>query len=253
MPIIGRCPLCLTPESELQESHILPRWAYRRARDKTSKNANPIVMSGGTAIKSSKQTKEHMLCFSCEQLLGKVDNWASRAFYQDDGRAPIVQWSTRDPTGGSLNLIEHDADRLRRFILSVVWRAHHATEIDPSLGKYADAVRDHLFESKPLPGEIAVVACLLESRPGAGSKCDSLCVLPVSSRLDGYRHHRFIVAGLDAVVAIGQQIDPVLRKYCLVRTSPRILLADSDSIVDWVGPMVVQGRAWRKKRGLPPL
>jgi hypothetical protein len=55
--MIGTCRLCQTPNSDLQASHIVPRWAYKRARG-NGKNPNPVVISRTRAVQISDQMTE---------------------------------------------------------------------------------------------------------------------------------------------------------------------------------------------------
>jgi len=248
---MGKCPLCRTPEVAIRGSHVMPKWSYRRVRDATAKNPNPMVVANGVAIQSSKQAREYMLCDACEQRLGRLDDWASRVLYQADGSAPLLTRTVRDP-GGWLTLTDEDADNLARFCLSILWRAHTATSLSTSLGAYGDVVRDYLMASSDLPPEIVPIACFYECSPGGGSDIRALATTPASSRNAGYHQHRFALCGLDAIIAVGRQVPAVYRKYCLIRSTPRrVLLVASDTIIDWLAKPFAKAVAWRHKRGLP--
>jgi hypothetical protein len=246
-PRIGDCPLCQTKNTVRKESHILPKWAYKRARDSRAKNPNPMVVADGTAIQTSKQITEYMLCDNCEQLLGRDDNWASRALYQEDGSAPLVQRSTRERD--ALVVSDEDADALVRFCLSVIWRGHHAKDLATDLGPYADSIRDYLYGSGPVPDAVVPIVCFYECSPG---KTDYAAMLftPVTNHNKGYHLHRFVLFGIDALIGVGGRVPGANKRLCLARSKPRrVVLSKSEQVVEFVGGMFAEAVRWRRARG----
>jgi hypothetical protein len=86
---IGDCRLCLAKGVELQVSHIVPKWTYRRAFDKTRANGspNPIMMTNEVVIQTSEQRAEPMLCVACEQQLGRDESYIADLAYQTENWA----------------------------------------------------------------------------------------------------------------------------------------------------------------------
>lgn len=89
--MLGTCRLCLN-ESDLQDSHILPKWAY--ARDEAYSNPNPVILSDGIARQHSKQHQEHMLCSACEQAFSRREAYVASVTCQRNEQAPLL-WSRR--------------------------------------------------------------------------------------------------------------------------------------------------------------
>src|SRR5260370_42473280 len=69
MPI-GICKLCLQTK-ELQNSHYLPKGAYRVNRAPALKNPDPVVLSNDELRQSSAQLSDYLLCSDCEQKFSK--------------------------------------------------------------------------------------------------------------------------------------------------------------------------------------
>jgi hypothetical protein len=233
----------------LCDSHIVPKWSYKRMRHNSFKNKNPMFIRSGKAIQTSDQVREYLLCSACEQHIGKFDSWASHVLYQADHTAPILNRAHRAPERW-LVLTEGDAAMLSRFCLSVFWRAHASSRLDTSLGNYGDAVRKYLLDDHLLPSEISLVTCFYECKPGGGSQIDALATLPTSSRNTGFYQHRFVLFGLDAILAVGKLVPPVYKRYCLIQSMPRrLILEDSDQVIEWMAKPFAEAMVWRQRRG----
>ncbi len=254
-PVIrGTCPFCLTTDSVLINSHILPKWAYKRARQtNTPGNPNPVVVDvrKGKIIRTSRQTSEAMLCAKCDQNLGRCDRWAAEALYQRNGTAPLLARGTR-VARGYIILPEAEAGKLALFCLSVFWRAHLSRSMDVSLGTYAEGIRGFLHDSAPLPPEVALVTFFHESAPNAGSILDTFFAQPVSSKNRGFFHHRFVLFGLDAVLGVGKLLRPEYHSLCIVKSNPRrLVLEHTEELINWMAEPVAGVIRRRRARGLP--
>ena len=47
--MLGSCHLCLTNDSDLQESHLVPRWAYKRILEGQTGSAKIVSVTDGDA------------------------------------------------------------------------------------------------------------------------------------------------------------------------------------------------------------
>jgi hypothetical protein len=119
--ITGICPLCLQ-EAELRNSHIVPLGFFAEVRQQgtptfaSAKRGASWQMQGGM--------HEHMLCPTCERLLGdEYDRYAIDILR--NGRAGVVVHSREE----GFILAGVDVNRLKLFVLSVFWRAHHAKKV----------------------------------------------------------------------------------------------------------------------------
>src|SRR5947208_4164630 len=89
--MIGKCKLCVREGVELQGSHFLPKGAYKRLRDSTSKNPNPYLLTVKGAVQTSWQMKAPLLCRDCEQRFQKSgENWVLKHCLQGDGSFPLA-------------------------------------------------------------------------------------------------------------------------------------------------------------------
>src|ERR1017187_6381686 len=62
----ARCRLCLQ-EASLQQSHLLPKSAYRYLRMVGGRgNPNPTFLSATRLVQTSQQVKDYLLCAKCE-------------------------------------------------------------------------------------------------------------------------------------------------------------------------------------------
>jgi len=69
MPI-GVCKLCLQAK-DLQDSHYMPKGAYKVNRAPALKNPHPVVLSNEELLQSSAQLSDHLLCSGCEQRFNR--------------------------------------------------------------------------------------------------------------------------------------------------------------------------------------
>lgn len=130
----GICKYC-GQEKELINSHIIPKSLCQTDKfgpmvgvDSVSKrfDHNPKHQSG---------QKEPLLCKECDNLIGKLDNYASKVFKQI---IPKHKWDIVD---GYLlcKLVPDEVDywTFKKFLISLLWRAS-VDSGDVHLGKYED-------------------------------------------------------------------------------------------------------------------
>src|SRR4051794_12828304 len=87
--MLGTCRLC-SCHAELRDSHILPRWVFRRII-RFGPDPQPILIEDGTRRSTGKQDSEFLLCDVCEQRFGNWENHVSRLALQPDGRSPAFE------------------------------------------------------------------------------------------------------------------------------------------------------------------
>ncbi len=246
--MIGMCRLCQTPNSDLQDSHIMPAWAYKRARG-DGKNPNPVVISGKRAVQISDQVTEYLLCRGCEDRFGKVENPISRLVYQKDGSAPFLDQvgrviaeadRSRFAQPGSLVI-----DELLYFGASVLWRASIAKCIhNCRLGaRYDEEFRSFLFGTSPFPSNARCIVAFHDLPVNGDTHLASICTMPLTERQHGLFIHRFIVFGLSYYFSVGQ-IEPAwMNELCANDPPHLIMLAPQDVLIDWIGPWMARAKA----------
>lgn len=98
-----------------------------------------------------------VLCQKCDnEILGKLESYASRAFYRkyfanDD---LLKSFNERDQVNlfKSITIESIEYTRFKLFLLSILWRAHiskHPFFKDIDLGKYADKIRMMILTNEP--------------------------------------------------------------------------------------------------------
>lgn len=236
-----QCKLCLAGPTQLRKSHIVPSWAYRRARS-AAKNPNPVLVEKGRAAQVSRQHTERMLCGTCEQRLGVHEKYAATLAYRQDETAALFGCIERRYSDASLRAsfaepVRVDIESLVQFGSSVLWRAHvsrHAPKCH--LGeRYGEQFRRYLIGEAAFPENAAVALFFLEDEPGSQTaRVSRASAMPQSQRRQGFYTHRVLICGLQFEFAVGQAIDDVYRLFCLVRGKHRaIILWPSDSAVNW--------------------
>src|SRR5271157_4081800 len=96
MPI-GECGLC-RQRAELQDSHLMPRGAYKLLREPDSGVRHPILVTESTTLQTPAQVHDYLLCGSCELRLEQGgEDWVMRNGPQRNGRFPLREALLRSP------------------------------------------------------------------------------------------------------------------------------------------------------------
>jgi hypothetical protein len=246
----GSCALCLAQGVELRESHILPSWAYKRARADDTASPDPVQLRFGTAVQTSKQLTDRLLCGQCEQRLGTAERYASTVAYKADFSTDFFSHVRRLPrTATPVPIVEPttlDLAQLAYFGASVFWRAHTSTKTPGySMGEwYAEAFRAYLLDPSSPPDRAAMILMYYEDSPGQGSKYGTTFVVPAQSKDGNYRVHRLLVCGLHFELVTGGVLPQSFRTLCLWRGSDtRIPIQNHEFLVEWFAKVLPPIRA----------
>jgi hypothetical protein len=219
----------------LQDSHLLPRGIYKFLGEPDQKIKDPIVVSRRTAISTSKQMKDFLLCLTCERLFNRNGEdyvlrqiWNGKSFPLLDRLkvAAPVDFKVRGKaySGPAIGV---DTQRLAYFGLSILWRsgAHkwktgdpvqplYSTNIDP----YLEPMRNYLLGVAAFPSELAVqvVACTdwISQR---------IAYNPAPSRGSECRAFGFLTCGVRFTIYMGSPLATKFRKVCCVQSSRKLL------------------------------
>lgn len=130
----GICKYC-GQEKELINSHIIPKSLCRldEIRSMVAVNSKEQIFDHNPIHQNGK--KEPLLCKECDNLIGKLDNYASKVFKE------IIPKHKLDWVDGYLmsKLLPDEVDywTLKKFLISVMWRSSvDSSSVD--LGKYED-------------------------------------------------------------------------------------------------------------------
>lgn len=240
-PVIGDCRLCGAVGIPLQDSHLLPKWAYRRARDFSGalRCGDPIQIADGVAIQTSRQMKEYMLCFDCEQLFCLDEDYVSRLAFQEDQTLGLAKFIRQDEVisrglliiGGvqsrAVPLSHLNCQAIARFAASVFWRFHVTRE--HQLKKFrlwkecAEALRLFACGKRKLPDRV----CLTLHIPVDGAFAftgimSGTLFTPTTGRNGENSFHQFMAGGLLFVLSTGERSTPRLCLAC--GSSPHALI-----------------------------
>ena len=92
----GTCKLCLTPETDLRDSHFMPKSLYGLFHDGIN---DPVRFVEKSLFPSSKQVKDYVFCGDCEQLLShQGENWFCPLLPTVGGPFPLRERLTKAPT-----------------------------------------------------------------------------------------------------------------------------------------------------------
>jgi hypothetical protein len=128
---------------------------------------------------------------------------------------------------GTVN-IDCDTDKIRRFILSVLWRSS-VSKVQfykyVDLGPYEKVVKDRIFDSAPLlPNEFQTIAMILET--GALGKYEDTLFPPLRNKgkFGIILHTLYLGGGLKFLTATGKQTFPALANAIVMNHPDHFLL-----------------------------
>jgi hypothetical protein len=201
--VTGECRLCGAPDVVLKDSHIIPKWAFKRAAG--GGNA-PVRISDGLALQTSRQVKEYLLCDACEALLCKDEDVVARLAYQVDGSigllrdAQIERWNESGPYVGRAEIPNLDTVAIARFGASVFWRAHVSTRPECRQmvlwEQYSEVLRGFIRGQSAMRWDMCITLHALFENRGATSAHCSTIIFPVTQKRGDDGFHQFFVAGL---------------------------------------------------------
>src|SRR5690349_4510025 len=89
MSVIGTCKLCGRSGVALKDSHLLPANIYKKIRRSAGANDSVVVGSKESFRFTDRQITDYLLCGTCEQRFGDVEEWVSRQCLQENGSFPL--------------------------------------------------------------------------------------------------------------------------------------------------------------------
>jgi hypothetical protein len=234
MPTTGICRLC-DAEGELRDSHILPRWVFRRIIH-LGPDPQPTVIENGTRRFSGDQDSEYLLCGSCEQRLGKWENHVAKLAFQPDGTFPAFRAVKIRTHGDRRPEVEAGGSALGTetayFAASVVWRASVSSLSGVSLGPYEDEFKAFLQGRETRLEHARLIVHVID--PDVGRQAIGIASHPAVVSGDGCREHQFSVPGMTFTFRVGGTVPPRNDNFCFLRTN-RVWLIDGSKLVQYVG------------------
>jgi hypothetical protein len=233
-PSVEPCKLCGVV-TELQDSHIMPRWTYRRVVRSTPNDPNHVTIRRGEATLGEPQFSERLLCIPCEQRIGKWDRHVAEISLQPNGKFPIRDGAQVIPelSDGDLTTVDvsaYDPARLGRFGASVIYRAAVSTLFsDVRLGeRYQPVIADYLLrDDAPFPACASLYLELFRTRE---LPVDKVVAAPSSERKNGHYLHSFTAFGMAFKLSIGGGLPELYSEICVARTG-RAVRSDGEHAV----------------------
>jgi hypothetical protein len=234
----GVCELC-REYGELQDSHLLPKSAYKYAASQDpqyGRSPVKIDVGDGSAGFGDKQIKIHLLCVACEQRLSRLGETPVSRLWNKHGVFPLrdqllaskpVANDERISIFNPGSLAPSDLYALEFTAFSIFWRAHvwrWARGGDPyrkALGaEYSEKIRSYL-----LGGDRPVGAFFfIEVDSG---HLGGMFSLPVSKKVRGGRAHIFDLLGIRFTLLLGRHIgENLVAAHTLMGASTVLTLED---------------------------
>ncbi len=225
------CALCLNVRP-LVESHVVPRWVYKRMAEMVPARPVPVAIEDGIVMFKSDQLADYLLCRPCEDTMGRWDNYASKVSYNkgsfpglEHALAHVVPDPFNTPKVTISDVSGLDARTLVLFGTSVLWRAAASPHLCPSirLGPYFDRFLGYLLSegSLPFPERARLLLHLLHT-PEA-PEVQQLLMTPGNGKNRSSHLHRFGVFGMCFELFTGGQHLRSFDGGCLAGTSRAVV------------------------------
>jgi hypothetical protein len=240
MPI-GVCKLCLQTKA-LQDSHYLPKGAYKRNRAPALKNPSPVVLSNNELVQSSTQLSDYLLCSDCEQKFNtNGESWVLANIPRDYGeKFPILEalktgaailedGGTKVYAGAKVKSLE--MEKIVYFAMSVFWRgAVHVWKSslnseapDVHLCGYEEPIRQFLLGMSPLSEDVGLTVYVCPN----GSVLNAMLV-PWDAHLPECSRYLFYVSGLGFVLHFADKLAPQFKATCAYHSPDKVIMLSSD-------------------------
>ena len=227
------CRLCGDVGTHL-ESHIIPRWVYRRLSrlNPGRSGSNPVHVGGGRTMLRATQLKEYLLCERCEALMKRWEDCVAGLSLQENDRFPALEAVTpfigkADDPFVLADASMLDIEKIVRFGVSVIWRASVSSKVPGvKLGRYADALaaylRDDVAQLPPDARLRLVFIC-----PMSELRFDRTVCEPYTHRDDAHlvRIHSFYLFGMWFHLHVGCEDPSPVDMLCLA-TERKVTISD---------------------------
>ena len=196
----------------LIKAHIVPRNFFELISGDRPEKYTVLVRTNTEKPRTFLQAGIHdtsILCADCDGRFSKLDGYGWKILGK-----PLKGQVITDPTTGvelAVEVSEVDTDKLRRFVLAVLWRSS-VSNLDVysnvSLGpKFENKIQARIFDSKPLDyDEYSMCFCSIEE-PSYKSLSKSMFP-PYSAKLDGLNWQIVYFPGLKVLVKVDSRIVP---------------------------------------------
>lgn len=192
----GTCALC-KQVAELQNSHLIPAWAYRRLSKARGQSA-PVRISGGSAVQTNVQITQRLLCATCEGYFGRRESHVARLTQPVGDSIKFARKVTRisAPSGRLASCNDRlDADQLAYFAASMFWRAS-VMRGSYRLGAYEEEFRRYLLGEAAFSSRVALSVGLFDPSIDRTTDLRGWASAPAQKRTSNGWLHGFLMCGL---------------------------------------------------------
>jgi hypothetical protein len=231
MPV-GICRLHVE-ETELRESHLIPRAIYKVVRSPGDSNPNPVLITEEAKIRTQYQVKDYAFCDTCEQLLNdRGERWVIENSWRSEKSFPMFDTiAAATPTYADRTLKEYsgtaaglDIEKLIHFGAGIFWRAAAHTWMPVEgqqppkleLGPYEEQLRRFVLGQDPFPEHLALTVAVSSNKSVLLN--ERFTFPDLKGRGAQYRHYKFTIPGLYFDLLVGKVLPPGAKHVCIART-----------------------------------
>jgi hypothetical protein len=208
-------------------------------------------MSSRNTIQISRQIKDYVLCWDCEQLFNRKGENYAMSLVSEGGKFPLLatlQAARPTKVTPVFTWYDHlavptiDRNKLGYFALSVFWRAsvhvwHRNERTSPliDLGPFTEVLRTYLLGESAFPKDVVVmfVAC-------TDALSQNIFYEP-SKGNEKQETYTFLARGLNCFMILGQQVSDPIRTLCAVTGADKWIISRSceDKVLDAASRLIL--------------
>ncbi len=184
---------------------------------KQQKNRHPLTFGYGFYNQTAAQTRDYLLCESCEQRFQQNgERWVLANCYRAGKIFPLREILEQTPPYyadkdiliyAASRIPEIDTRSLEYFAMSMFWRAGAHSwrfgerRISINLGPYTESIRTFLLDQTPFPDHMTLAVMV-----GIEDLMIEWALNPISHNEDGFHSHMFTIPGITFSLTVGGRI-----------------------------------------------
>lgn len=191
----GSCKLCQKPQ-ELRESHIASKFLWKQSGVTGDKRKFSVSSPTHPELDEPNRQdgfKEYLLCQGCEQKFSRLEDYAARALFGEDG--PIKNRADEHSVWSGLNYAS-----LKLFQMSILWRmgvSRHPFYCNVQLGNHAETLRSMLHSDDP--GEAWRYGCISTLLNHGGKPILGIFSQPKKTKMFGHHCYSYAIGAMNWV------------------------------------------------------
>lgn len=152
----GQCKLCLKPDMELRNSHIIPEFMYQKLYDENPKRYYTLKVGEKNNSKKIEQKgiREYLFCDSCEGILNEYETYAAETIYAKNNKNEALLKKANQNYSQTVFLYEFenfDYNKFKLFQMSLLWRLIISSKYETNdIGQHTENLRIAIYHKNPL-------------------------------------------------------------------------------------------------------